>query len=97
LRPFFRLDGQVRPGEGADQERVARHDEPRLLASTSVLDGDPRPEMIGVVASQDVLDLEAMLFREREVALDLPLRVDDRRLAAVSHDVGRAAKIVVEA
>ena len=54
-------------------------------------------QMIGmVVRLQDVLDLEPVLVGEREVVLDLPLRVDDSCLAAVGDDVGRAAKIVVQ-
>ena len=49
-----------------------------------------------VVRLEDVRDREAVLLREREVVLDLPLRVDHRGLAAVGDDVGGAAEILVQ-
>jgi hypothetical protein len=48
------------------------------------------------VRLEDVRDLEAVLVGEGEVVLDLPLRVDHRRLAAVGDHVGGAAEILVE-
>ena len=54
-------------------------------------------EVVGVVVRlEDVGDPEAVLFGYPEVLLYLPLRVYDRRLAAVGDDVGRAAQILVQ-
>ena len=54
-------------------------------------------DVVGVrVRLQDVRDLEAVLSRQGQVVLDLPLRVDDRRLAAVGDEVGRAPEILVQ-
>ena len=54
-------------------------------------------DVVGVVVRlEDVPDLEAVLLGEREVLLDLPLRVDHGALAAVGDDVGGAAEIAVQ-
>src|SRR5207244_5068561 len=149
-RPLLGLDGQVRPGDVADEERVAGQEQPRRLVAASVLDdegevlgpvagraegGDARlaeaegrtllerlvvvrgaglrahverragrggeapasREVVGVVVRlKDVPDLEVVLVRELEVVVDLPLGVDDRRLAAVGDHVRRTAKVFVQ-
>src|SRR5919204_5438099 len=54
-------------------------------------------EVVGVVVRlEHVPDLEVVLAREVEVLLDLPLRVDDRRLAAVGDHVRGTAEILVQ-
>ena len=54
-------------------------------------------DVVGVVVRlEDVPDLEAVLLGEREVLLDLPLRVDHGADAAVGHDVGGAAEVAVQ-
>ena len=54
-------------------------------------------DVVGVrVRLEHVADLEAVLLGEREVLLDLPLRVDHGRLAPVGDDVGRAAEVLVQ-
>ena len=149
-RACFRLDREVRPGEVAHEEGVARDHEPRRPGARLVLDhvrhvvrpvagrgqgsdadagdlhgiavgkwlvleldagpiGDVdggsrcRPKapaagnVVGVrVRLQDVRDLEAVLVRQGEVVLDVPLRIDDRRLSPVRDDVGGAAEILVQ-
>ena len=63
----------------------------RLLQSS--LAGD----VVGMVMGlEDVRDPEAVLVGKREVVLDVPLRVDDRRLAAVGDEVRRAPEILVQ-
>src|SRR5207245_9855376 len=39
-RPLLGLDGQVRPGHVADEERVAGQEQPRRLVAASVLDDE---------------------------------------------------------
>ena len=54
-------------------------------------------DVVGVVVRlEDVGDPEAVLLGELEVGLDVPFRVDDRRLAPVGDDVGRAPEILVQ-
>ena len=54
-------------------------------------------DVVGVVVRlEDVRDAEAVLLGELEVGLDVPFRVDDRRLAPVGDDVGRAPEILVQ-
>jgi hypothetical protein len=48
------------------------------------------------VGLEDVRDPEAVLVREREIVLDVPLGIDDRGLAAVRHEVGGAPEILVQ-
>ena len=49
-----------------------------------------------IVRLEDVRDPEAVLVREREIVLDVPLGIDDRSLAAVRHEVGGAAEVLVQ-
>jgi hypothetical protein len=149
-RALLRLDGQVRAGHVADEERVPGQEEPRRVVAAPVLDGEGevlgpvarraeggdarvaelqrRPvgerlvvvlgaglgahpqggagrggeapaagEVVGVVVRlEDVADPDVVLVRELEVVLDLPLRVDDRRLAAVGDHVRGAAEVLVQ-
>jgi hypothetical protein len=87
-RPLLeRLVVVLGPGLGAHVQRRAGRD------------GEPPParEVVGVVVRlEDVPDPEVVLVRELEVTLDLPLRVDDRRLAAIRDHVRGAAEVLVE-
>jgi len=54
-------------------------------------------DVVGVVVRlEDVLDPQPVVGGDLEVLLDLPLGVHDRCLPVVSHEVGRAAEILVQ-
>jgi hypothetical protein len=54
-------------------------------------------DVVGVVVGlEDVTNLETVFRRQREVVVDLPLRVDHGAFAAVGDDVGGTAEVLVQ-
>ncbi len=98
-----RRDGDLANGDGiAVCERLVLELDARVLG-----DMDRRPggasqpslpgHVVGVIVRlEDVRDAKAVLFGEREVVVDVPLRVDDSSLAAVRDHVGGAAEVLVQ-
>ena len=92
---LFARDGEVGAPAVADEERVAREHEPRLVAARAI--GDDDAAVLGPVArrvqdvERDVADVDAVAVAQRAVLVDGVRNLVDRDPGAVGGARGRRA------